>query len=153
MLMEQVVCRENVLAAYHRVVRNQGSAGVDEMTVDPLADFCEAHGAGVREQLLGGTYRPQPVREVQIPKPNGGVRALGIPTVRDRLIQPALHRVLCPIFDPTFSQHSDGLRPGRKTAGGEGGPRSHRSRLPLGGGHGPGDSMESGTPPRWSSTA
>jgi hypothetical protein len=113
MLMEQVVCRENMLAAYQRVVRNKGAAGVDGMTVDQLADFCEAHWEGVREQLLNGTYRPQPVREVQIPKPNGGVRTLGIPTVLDRLIQQALHQVLCPIFDPTFSQHSYGFRPGR----------------------------------------
>jgi len=115
MLMEQVVCRPNMLAAYQRVVRNKGAAGVDGMTVDQLADFCKAHWEGVREQLLSGTYRPQPVREVQIPKPNGGVRTLGIPTVLDRLIQQALHQVLCPIFDPTFSQHSYGFRPGRST--------------------------------------
>jgi len=115
MLMEQVVCRENMLAAYQRVVRNKGAAGVDGMTVDQLADFCKAHWEGVREQLLGGTYRPQPVRRVDIPKPGGGVRTLGIPTVLDRLIQQALHQVLCPIFDPTFSQHSYGFRPGRST--------------------------------------
>lgn len=115
MLMEQVVCRRNMLAAYRRVARNKGAAGVDGMTVDQLADFCKAHWEGVREQLLGGTYRPQPVREVQIPKPGGGVRTLGIPTVLDRLIQQALHQVLCPIFDPTFSEHSFGFRPGRST--------------------------------------
>jgi len=115
MLMEQVVCRRNMLAAYQRVVRNKGAAGVDGMTVDQLADFCKAHWEGVREQLLNGTYRPQSVREVQIPKPNGGRRTLGIPTVLDRLIQQALHQVLCPIFDPTFSQHSYGFRPGRST--------------------------------------
>src|SRR5690606_12294493 len=115
MLMEQVVCRENMLVAYQRVVRNKGSAGVDGMTVDQLVDFCRAHWEGVREQLLGGTYRPQPVRQVEIPKPGGGVRTLGIPTVLDRLIQQALHQVLCPIFDPTFSQHSYGFRPGRST--------------------------------------
>jgi len=115
MLMEQVVCRENMLAAYQRVVRNKGAAGVDGMTVDQLGDFCKAHWEGVREQLLGGTYRPQPVRQVEIPKPGGGIRTLGIPTVLDRLIQQALHQVLCPIFDPTFSQHSYGFRPGRST--------------------------------------
>lgn len=115
MLMEQVVSRRNMLAAYQRVVRNKGAAGVDGMTVDQLADFCKAHWQGVREQLLSGVYHPQSVREVQIPKPNGGMRTLGIPTVLDRLIQQALHQVLCPLFDPTFSQHSYGFRPGRST--------------------------------------
>jgi group II intron reverse transcriptase/maturase len=115
MLMEQVVSRQNMWAAYQRVVRNKGAAGVDGMTDDQLGDFCKAHWQGVREQLLGGTYRPQAVRQVEIPKPGGGVRTLGIPTVLDRLIQQALHQVLCPIFDPTFSQHSYGFRPGRST--------------------------------------
>ena len=114
MLMEQVVCRENMLAAYRRVVRNKGAAGVDGMTVGQLWSFCQAHWEGVREQLLSGTYRPQPVRKVRIPKPGGrGVRMLGIPTVLDRMIQQALLQVLTPIFDPTFSEHSFGFRPGR----------------------------------------
>jgi len=114
MLMEQVVCRENMLAAYRRVVRNKGAAGVDGMTVQQLWGFCQAHWEGVREQLLSGTYRPQPVRKVEIPKPGGkGMRMLGIPTVLDRLIQQALLQVLTPLFDPTFSKHSFGFRPGR----------------------------------------
>jgi RNA-directed DNA polymerase len=115
MLMEQVVCRRNMLAACQRVVRNKGAAGVDGMAVDQLADFCKAHWEGIRDQLLGGTYRPQPVRQVEIPKPGGGVRTLGIPTVLDRMIQQALLQVLTAIFDPTFSQHSYGFRPGRST--------------------------------------
>jgi len=114
MLMEQVVCRENMLAAYRRVVRNKGAAGVDGTTVDQLHRFCRAHWEGVREQLLSGAYRPQPVRKVEIPKPGGkGMRMLGIPTVLDRMIQQALLQVLTPIFDPTFSEHSFGFRPGR----------------------------------------
>lgn len=116
MLMEQVVCRENMLAAYRGVVRNKGAAGVDGMTVQQLWGFCQAHWEGVREQLLSGTYRPQPVRKVEIPKPGGsGMRTLGIPTVLDRMIQQALLQVLTPIFDPTFSEHSFGFRPGRST--------------------------------------
>jgi RNA-directed DNA polymerase len=114
MLIEQVVCRENMLAAYRRVVRNKGAAGVDGMPVQQLGGFCKAHWEGVRAQLLSGTYRPQAVRKVEIPKPGGkGVRTLGIPTVLDRMIQQALHQVLSPLFDPTFSEHSFGFRPGR----------------------------------------
>jgi RNA-directed DNA polymerase len=114
MLMEQVVCRENMLAAYRRVVRNQGAPGVDGRTVHELWGFCQTHWEGIREQLLRGRYRPQPIRKVEIPKPDGrGKRTLGIPTVLDRLIQQALLQVLTPIFDPTFSEHSFGFRPGR----------------------------------------
>ena len=116
MLMEQVVQRENLLAAYERVRANKGAAGVDGMTVDDLADFCRGHWPRIREQLLGGVYVPQPVRKVEIPKPDGkGVRLLGIPTVLDRLIQQALLQVLSPIFDPGFSDASFGFRPGRST--------------------------------------
>ncbi len=112
--MEQVVCRENMLAAYRRVVRNQGAPGVDGRTVHELWGFCQTHWEGVREQLLKGRYCPQPIRKVEIPKPGGkGIRTLGIPTVLDRLIQQALLQVLTPIFDPTFSEHSFGFRPGR----------------------------------------
>lgn len=116
MLIEQVVQRENLLAAYERVRANKGAAGVDGMSVDELADFCREHWPRVREQLLGGTYVPQPVRKVEIPKPDGkGVRMLGIPTVLDRLIQQALLQVLTPIFDPGFSDASFGFRPRRST--------------------------------------
>jgi len=114
MLMEEVVSRENLLQAYRRVVRNQGAPGVDGIHVGQLMGFCRQHWSAIREQLLSGTYGPQPVRKVEIPKPGGrGVRTLGIPTVLDRLIQQAVAQVLTPIFDPTFSQHSYGFRPGR----------------------------------------
>jgi RNA-directed DNA polymerase len=126
LLMEQVVCRENMFAAYRRVVRNKGAPGVDGMTVQALWGFCQAHWEGVREQLLNGTYRPQPVRKVEIPKPGGkGVRMLGIPTVLDRMIQQALLQVLTPMFDPTFSEHSFGFRPGRSAHQAVRSARSH----------------------------
>jgi len=116
LLMEQVVRRENMLAAYKRVVRNGGAPGVDGLSVDDLWGYCQKHWARVREELLGGTFCPQPVRQVEIPKPGGqGVRTLGIPTVLDRMIQQALLQVLTPIFDPTFSEASFGFRPGRST--------------------------------------
>jgi RNA-directed DNA polymerase len=111
--MEQVVSRENLLLAYRRVVANKGSAGVDGMTVAELMPYCRDHWSSIRDDLLNGDYRPRPVREVMIPKPGGGERALGIPTVVDRLIQQALCQVLTPIFDPTFSDNSFGFRPGR----------------------------------------
>jgi RNA-directed DNA polymerase len=113
-LIEQVVRRENLLAPHARVVRNAGAPGVDGMTVDGLMAYCRAHWARIREQLLSGTYVPQPVRRVEIPKPGGtGRRTLGIPTVLDRFIQQALLQVLSPIFDPTFSDASYGFRPKR----------------------------------------
>jgi RNA-directed DNA polymerase len=108
------VRRENLIAAHARVVRNGGAPGVDGMTVDDLLPYCRQHWARIREQLLNGRYVPQPVRRVEIPKPDGrGVRTLGIPTVLDRFIQQALLQVLSPIFDPTFSDASFGFRPGR----------------------------------------
>ena len=114
MLMEEVLRRENLMAAYERVVRNAGAAGVDGMTVEELMPHCREHWADIRERLRSGTYVPQPVRKVEIPKPGGkGVRMLGIPTVLDRLIQQALLQVLTPIFDPSFSESSYGFRPGR----------------------------------------
>jgi RNA-directed DNA polymerase len=111
--MEEVVRRENLLAAHARVVANGGAPGVDGMTVDALMAYCREHWPRIREELLSGTYQPQPVRRVEIPKPGGGVRMLGIPTVLDRMIQQALNQVLAPIFDPMFSAHSFGFRPGR----------------------------------------
>jgi RNA-directed DNA polymerase len=116
--MEEALCRENVLAAHKRVVRNGGAPGVDGMTVDELMPYCREHWARIREELLGGRYRPQPVLRVEIPKPGGkGKRMLGIPTVLDRMIQQALLQVLTPIFDPTFSDDSHGFRPGRGAHG------------------------------------
>jgi RNA-directed DNA polymerase len=118
MLMEEAMRRENVSAAYARVVRNAGAAGVDGMTVDDLMPHCRKHWARIREELLSGKYVPEPVRRVEIPKPAGkGKRTLGIPTVLDRLIQQALLQVLQPIFDPTFSDGSFGFRPGRGAHG------------------------------------
>jgi RNA-directed DNA polymerase len=97
-------------------VRNGGAPGVDGMTVADLMSYCRQHWARIREQLLNGTYVPQPVRRVEIPKPDGkGVRTLGIPTVVDRFIQQALLQVLSPLVDPTFSDASYGFRPGRST--------------------------------------
>ena len=116
MLIDQVVSRENLIRAHERVVRNKGAAGIDGMTVDDLMPYCRQYWSRIREELLNGTYQPQPVRKVEIPKPGGkGVRTLGIPTVLDRLIQQALLQVLQPIFDPTFSDASFGFRPGRST--------------------------------------
>jgi len=112
-LIQEVVRRENLMAAYRRVVQNGGAAGVDGMTVEDLMPHCRLHWPVIREQLLNGTYRPQPVRKVQIPKPSGGVRTLGIPTVLDRMIQQAILQILTPIFDPTFSDGSYGFRPRR----------------------------------------
>jgi retron-type reverse transcriptase len=112
--MEEVVCRENMTMAYRRVVSNKGAPGVDGVTVDDLNPLLWARWEQLKQQLLSGSYKPQPVRKVEIPKPGGkGVRMLGIPTVIDRLIQQALLQVLGPLFDPTFSDSSFGFRPGR----------------------------------------
>ncbi len=111
--MERVVERSNLRLAYQRVVENKGAAGVDEMPVSELKDWLVMHWPSVKRALLDGRYVPQLVRRVDIPKPNGGVRTLGVPTVVDRLIQQALHQVLQPLFEPTFSEGSYGFRPGR----------------------------------------
>ena len=105
-LMEEVVERENLKEALKRVKANKGSPGVDGMTVHALPDHLKEHWPTIREQLLSGTYEPQPVRRVEIPKPDGGVRKLGIPTVLDRLIQQAVMQVLQGRWDRTFSEHS-----------------------------------------------
>src|SRR5713101_883753 len=112
-LMEEVCERENLKAAMRQVRANQGSPGVDGITVIGIKDYLKQHGPAIREQLLNGTYEPKPVRRVEIPKPDGGVRKLGIPTVLDRLIQQAVMQVLQRRWDPTFSQHSHGFRPKR----------------------------------------
>jgi len=112
--MEAVVERENMIKALRRVEANKGSAGVDGVSVDALRAKLRQHWPRIREELLEGRYQPQPVREVEIPKPGGkGMRQLGIPTVMDRLIQQALNQVMQPIFDPDFSESSYGFRPGR----------------------------------------
>ena len=112
--MEEVLSRGNMLAAYHRVVTNKGAPGVDGVTVDDLAPLLRRRWEAIREELFSGMYVPNAVRKVEIPKPGGkGVRTLGIPTTLDRLIQQALLQVMQPLFDPTFSDHSFGFRPGR----------------------------------------
>lgn len=113
-LMERVVERGNVIEALKRVQRNRGSPGSDGMTVEVLREHLRATWPELREHLLAGTYRPQPVKRQLIPKGDGGVRELGIPTALDRFIQQALLQVLQPRFDPSFSQHSYGFRPGRR---------------------------------------
>src|SRR2546425_13231015 len=112
-LMEEVCERVNLKEALRRVQANKGSAGVDGMTVDELPGYLTQHWPTIRHHLLTGTYEPQPVRRVEIPKPDGGVRKLGIPTVLDRLIQQAVMQVLQRRWDPTFSEHSHGFRPKR----------------------------------------
>src|SRR5579863_7103082 len=112
-LMEQVCDPKNLLRAYRRVRSNKGKPGVDGMTVHDLADWLRENTAALTASLRDGTYRPQPVRGVQIPKPGGGQRQLGIPVVVDRLVQQMILQVLDPIFDPTFSDSSYGFRPGR----------------------------------------
>ena len=110
---EAVFARENLFTALKRVESNRGAAGIDGMEVEDLRDYLKEHWLEVREALESGTYRPSPVRRVEIAKPDGGVRQLGIPTVMDRLIQQAMAQVLTPMFEPGFSPHSYGFRPGR----------------------------------------
>ena len=112
-LLERVLSRENMAAAWKRVEANKGSAGVDGLSIEETAESLKTQWPKIREELSNGTYRPQAVRRVEIPKPGGGVRELGIPTVVDRLIQQALLQVLQPLIDPTFSEFSYGFRPGR----------------------------------------
>src|SRR5258707_393088 len=111
-LMEAVCERENLKAALRQVKANKGSPGVDGMTVVGIKDYLKQHWPAIREQLLNGTYEPKPVRRVEIRKPDGGVRKLGIPTVLDRFIQQAVMQVLQRRWDRTFSDHSYGFRPG-----------------------------------------
>jgi group II intron reverse transcriptase/maturase len=112
-LMEAAVTDENCQLALGAVKRNQGAAGIDRMTTAQLEPHLQAHWWILKDKLLKGTYVPSPVRRVEIPKPSGGTRMLGIPTVQDRFIQQLLLQVLTPIFDPQFSEHSYGFRPGR----------------------------------------
>jgi RNA-directed DNA polymerase len=112
-LMEQILSPENATAAWRAVKRNQGAPGIDGMRVEELRDHVREHWETIRQKLLAGTYVPSPVRRMEIPKPDGGIRLLGVPTVLDRWIQQMLLQVLQGIFDPTFSEHSHGFRPKR----------------------------------------
>ena len=112
-LMEKIISRGNMMAAYSRVVSNKGAPGVDGMPVSALKGYLQQEWPHIREELLRGEYHPQPVRKVEIPKPGGGTRMLGIPTVLDRLIQQAVHQILSPLFEPGFSASSYGFRPGK----------------------------------------
>jgi len=112
-LIEAMLERENMLKAYKQVVRNKGAPGVDKMTTENLKGYLLNHWPQLKDELLSGRYKPKPVKEVEIPKPGGGMRKLGIPTVVDRLIQQALHQVLSPLFEREFSDSSYGFRPGR----------------------------------------
>jgi len=112
-LLERMVDRDNMVKALNRVKQNKGASGIDKMSVDELPGYLHRNWHLIKEQLLKGAYRPKPVRRVEIPKANGGIRLLGVPTVLDRLIQQAMHQVLSPLFDSDFSDHSYGFRPGR----------------------------------------
>lgn len=112
-LLGQVLARDNLARAWHRVKSNKGAPGIDGVTIVDWPEHARAHWPATREQIEAGRYRPQAVRRVEIPKPDGGKRPLGIPTVTDRVIQQAIAQVLTPIFDPTFSDSSFGFRPGR----------------------------------------
>lgn len=112
-LLERILHRENLNAAYKRVKQNGGAAGIDGMTVDEMLPYLREHGGELVASIRGGWYKPKPVRRVEIPKPDGGVRLLGVPTVIDRMIQQAIMQVLQPVFEPNFSDNSYGFRPGR----------------------------------------
>ena len=112
-LMEAVVADENYRPALEAVKRNRGAAGIDRTTTEQLEPHLQANWWILKDKLLKGTYVPSPVRRMEIPKPSGGTRMLGIPTVQERFIQQLLLQALTPIFDPSFSEHSYGFRPGR----------------------------------------
>jgi RNA-directed DNA polymerase len=112
-LMEEVCAYDNCVRALKRVKANKGSPGIDGMTVEQMPGHLKAHWPAIREQLLAGTYKPQPVKRVEIPKPDGGMRQLGIPTVLERMVQQAIMQVLQARWDAEFSEHSHGFRPGR----------------------------------------
>ena len=113
MLIDQILSRDNLLLAHKKVVSNKGAPGVDGMTVEELLTYCQSNWAGICEQIANGTYQPNPVKRVEIPKTGGGKRVLGIPCVIDRLILQAIHQILTPIFEKGFSENSYGFRPNR----------------------------------------
>lgn len=112
-LMERLVERDNMRKAYAQVKKNKGAAGIDNMTVESLGDYLKEQWPKIKEQLVTGKYKPDPVKRVEIPKPFGGIRKLGIPTVLDRLIQQGIYQILSPIFEPNFSRNSYGFRAGK----------------------------------------
>ena len=116
-LLERILSRENMLYAWQRVKANKGAPGIDNMSIQKFPDFARDNWNGIRESLSDGSYQPLPVKRVEIPKPSGGIRPLGIPTVTDRLIQQAIAQVMMPLFDPEFSDASYGFRPGRSAHG------------------------------------
>ena len=113
-LLERILDRNNLNQAYLRVKRNGGAAGIDGMTVDEMLPYLREHREELLEELYAGKYKPKAVRRVEIPKPDGGKRMLGVPTVIDRMLQQAIVQVLQPIFEPTFSENSYGFRPKRR---------------------------------------
>ena len=113
-LMEEVLSKDNLNEAYKQVIRNKGASGIDEMTCEEVGEYLKVHGKDLIHQILSREYQPLPVKRVEIPKPNGGIRKLGIPTVVDRIVQQALVQKLTPIFEPTFSEYSYGFRPNRR---------------------------------------
>lgn len=112
-MMERILAPENLAAAWKRVKANKGAPGIDEMTVEEFPAFCRKHWPRIREAIMKGTYNPAPVRRAFIPKPDGTLRPLGVPTVLDRVIQQAVAQILNPVFEPDFSEHSYGFREGR----------------------------------------
>ena len=116
-LLERVLSRDNVQKAWKRVKANKGVPGIDRMSIEDFPEFARAQWDNIRDSLMAGTYQPSPVKRVEIPKPTGGTRPLGIPTVLDRVIQQAMYQVMMPIFDPDFSEFSYGFRPGRSAHG------------------------------------
>ena len=113
-LLEEILSRGNMILAYKKVKANKGASGIDGITVEEIDEYVKAHWVEIREQIRKRKYQPQPVRRVEIPKPNGGVRNLGIPNVIDRIIEQAITQVLTPIAEPHFSDNSYGFRPGRR---------------------------------------
>jgi group II intron reverse transcriptase/maturase len=124
-MMEEILSKDNLKAAYERVKANQGSPGVDGMSVEAFAGHARKHWPSIAEKLKAGTYQPGAIRGVSIPRPQGGERRLGIPNVQDRVIQQAVAQVLNPVFEPEFSGHSYGYRPGRSAHDAVGAARNH----------------------------